>query len=94
LKQERRSQIQQQLQAVGTAVMPRASRRFLDDILSDENGISFHRFQITVWTLVLVVIFGFVVYETLGMPTFDEKLLALMGISSGTYLGFKFPETK
>ena len=94
LKQERRSQIQQQLQAVGTDVMPRASRRFLDDILSDENGVSFHRFQIAVWTLVLVVIFGFVVYSTLGMPNFDEKLLALMGISSGTYLGFKFPETK
>lgn len=94
LKQERRSQIQQQLQAVGRTVMPRASRRFLDDILSDENGVSFHRFQIAVWTLVLVVIFGFVVYDTLGMPNFDEKLLALMGISSGTYLGFKFPETQ
>jgi len=36
---------------------------------------------------VLVIVFGFVVYKTLGMPNFDEKLLALMGLSSGTYLG-------
>lgn len=26
------------------------------------------------------------------MPEFDGTLLALMGISSGTYLGFKIPE--
>ena len=74
--------------------MPMASKRFLDDILSDENGVSFHRLQIAVWTLVLVIVFAFVVYDTLAMPSFDEKLLALMGISSGTYLGFKFPESK
>jgi hypothetical protein len=30
---------------------------FWRDILSDENGISFHRFQIVVWTLVLTVLF-------------------------------------
>jgi hypothetical protein len=26
------------------------------------------------------------------MPDFDNTLLALMGVSSGTYLGFKIPE--
>jgi hypothetical protein len=26
------------------------------------------------------------------MPEFDTTLLGLMGISSGTYIGFKFPE--
>jgi len=26
------------------------------------------------------------------MPDFDTTTLALMGISSGTYLGFKIPE--
>ncbi len=26
------------------------------------------------------------------MPSFDPSLLALMGISSGTYLGMKIPE--
>jgi hypothetical protein len=27
-----------------------------------------------------------------ALPDFDAPLLALMGISSGTYLGFKIPE--
>ena len=27
------------------------------------------------------------------MPEFDASLLGLMGISSGTYVGFKFPES-
>jgi len=29
----------------------------------------------------------------LKLPSFDDNLLILMGISSGLYLGFKFPET-
>jgi hypothetical protein len=28
-------------------------------------------------------------YRTLAMPDFSGELLALMGISSGTYVGFK-----
>jgi len=62
------------------------------DILSDENGVSFHRLQVVIWTLVLTVIFLVSVYLRLDMPDFDNQLLALMGISNGTYLGFKLPE--
>jgi len=51
-----------------------------------------HRFQIVVWTLVFTVIFVARVFVHLAMPDFDSQLLALMGISSGTYIGFKFPE--
>lgn len=67
------------------------------DLLSEEvdtskrQTMSFHRFQIVVWTLVLGLIFCSEVYTKLSMPTFDSTLLILMGISSGTYLGFKFP---
>jgi len=68
------------------------SEQFLLDILSDVNGVAFHRFQIVAWTLVLGIIFGHEVYKVLAMPTFDSSLLALMGISSGTYLGMKIPE--
>lgn len=68
------------------------SEGFVRDILTDSNGISFHRFQILVWTLVLVTIFGTQVYSDLLMPEFNTTMLALMGISSGTYLGFKIPE--
>jgi len=34
------------------------------------------------------------VYNNLAMPEFSATLLGLMGISSGTYIGFKFPEQK
>jgi hypothetical protein len=64
------------------------------DILSDANGVSFHRFQVAAWTLVLGIIFVVQVYEVLAMPTFDGSLLALLGISAGTYLGLKIPEPK
>jgi hypothetical protein len=68
--------------------------QFLTDILSDADGLSFHRFQIFAWNLVLGVIFLASVVQTLSMPTFGNTLLGLMGISGGTYLGFKFPEQK
>ncbi|MFP5287871.1 MAG: hypothetical protein ACLGI9_19190 [Thermoanaerobaculia bacterium] len=77
--------------AASTAT-PVASRGFLNDILSDDQGISIYRFQLFAWTLVLGVIFCASVYDGLAMPQFSTTLLGLMGISSGTYLGFKVPE--
>ncbi|MHA2315855.1 MAG: coiled-coil domain-containing protein [Candidatus Hermodarchaeia archaeon] len=74
------------------AAKPEPSKHFIYDILSDEHGISFHRFQMFVWTLVLIVIFISQVYNYLAMPDFDTTLLALMGISGGTYVGFKLPK--
>jgi hypothetical protein len=38
---------------------------------------------------VLGIIFCSQVYNDLSMPDFNGTLLALMGISSGTYIGFK-----
>ena len=73
---------------------PASSRGFWIDILDDANGLTLHRFQIFLWTLVLGVVFVRTVYESLAMPDFSATLLGLMGISSGTYLGFKFPESK
>ena len=68
------------------------SRGFLNDLLSDGTGVSFHRFQIVVWTIVLGFIFSRRVMNHLAMPDFGTNLLTLMGISSGTYLGLKLPE--
>jgi hypothetical protein len=68
------------------------SESFWKDILTDANGITLHRFQIVIWTVVLGVLFVYGVYRELAMPEFSATLLALMGISSGTYLGFKIPE--
>lgn len=68
-----------------------SSKGFLD-ILKDGEGLSFHRFQIAVWTVVLGLVFIKSAFLDLVMPEFDTTLLGLMGISSGTYIGFKFPE--
>jgi hypothetical protein len=65
---------------------------FLRDILSDAQGVNFHRFQIVAWTVVLAFVFGKQVYDNLAMPDFDPTLLALQGLSAGTYLGLKIPE--
>jgi hypothetical protein len=65
---------------------------FFQDILSDANGVAFHRFQVVVFTLALGLIFLIRVGQQLVMPEFDNTLLGLMGISSGTYIGAKFPE--
>lgn len=74
--------------------LSRSSQGFLRDLLSDERGISVYRFQLFAWTLVLGVIFCASVYDGLQMPQFSTTLLGLMGLSSGTYLGFKVPEGK
>jgi hypothetical protein len=64
------------------------------DLLAENNFISFHRFQIFVWTLVLGIMFIANVYNDLAMPQFSATLLGLLGISAGTYVGFKVPEPK
>ncbi len=73
------------------APKPLVSKNFISDILSDDEGISFHRFQIFTWTIVLMDVFIWSVYHFLSMPEFDATLLGLMGISGGTYIGFKLP---
>lgn len=87
-------QIDQQLRALSAQQSPNVSSGFLRDILSDSSGYSFHRFQIFAWTIVLGVIFLVSVYNNLTMPEFSPTLLGLMGLSAGTYIGFKFPEQK
>jgi hypothetical protein len=90
----RLSQIDQQLRVLGAEAPPTTSSGFLRDILSDSSGYSFHRFQIFAWTIVLGIIFVSSVYNNLTMPEFSPTLLGLMGLSAGTYIGFKFPEQK
>ena len=66
---------------------------WLRDVLSDSEGIDFHRFQMLVWTFVLGIVFVTKVWRDLAMPEFDTTLLGLMGLSAGTYVGLKIPET-
>ena len=66
----------------------------MHDLLAENNVISFHRFQIFIWTLILGIMFVASVYNELAMPEFSATLLGLLGISAGTYIGFKLPEAK
>lgn len=76
------------------AALPKlpVTQSFLLDLVTDANGVTLHRFQMLIWTVVLGIVFIIGVVRTLAMPQFDATLLALMGIASGTYLGFKIPE--
>ncbi len=85
-------QANEEIHKLTVAAKPSPSRGFITDILSDDDGISFHRFQIFTWTIVLIVIFIWSVYNILAMPEFDATLLGLMGISGGTFIGFKLPD--
>ncbi len=79
-------------QRTGSSVrIPMHNIPFVSDLLQGDQGISFHRFQLVAWTIVLGSIFGYSVFNELRMPELDATLLGLMGISSGTYVGFKFP---
>lgn len=85
--------------ALGTHLLSKPSARtasvsagFFKDILSDDSDYSFLNFQMLAWTVALGTIFVSSVYDNLAMPKFSGALLALTGISSGTYLGFKLVE--
>ena len=84
--------IEDQIQQLEQSRTAPVSKGFLNDILSDGGGISLHRFQMVAWTIVLGLFFIYAVWDRLTMPQFTPTLLALMGISAGTYLGFKVPE--
>ena len=90
----RLGQIDQQLRTLSAMQPATESSGFIRDILTDSTGYSFHRFQIFAWTIILGIIFISSVYNSLSMPDFSTTLLGLMGLSAGTYIGFKFPEQK
>jgi len=92
LLQRRATQAKNDLAALDQALKGPSASGFLSDLLTDVNGYSLHRLQVMVWTILLTIIFWASVWTDLAMPQFSETLLGLMGISSGTYLGFKLPE--
>jgi hypothetical protein len=90
----RTAQITERLGEIEKELATPRHETFICDVLTDSDGISFHRFQMVIWTLIFGAVFAISVYTDLIMPDFSVTLLGLMGISSGTYIGFKFSETK
>ncbi|WP_419803287.1 hypothetical protein [Mucilaginibacter sp.] len=71
------------------------SQGFFIDILSDDNGISLHRFQNLAWTMIAVTVYLYKISQvTTGcqLPELSDTLLALTGISNVTYLVLKGKE--
>jgi len=78
-------------QLSGVTSIIRTSGLWRDLVTDDRGAAALDRLQIVVWTLVLGGVFLYTVLWDLSMPEFNGTLLALMGISSGTYIGFKLP---
>ncbi|WP_425219050.1 hypothetical protein [Ralstonia solanacearum] len=66
---------------------------FFWDLTTDKNGPTLHRFQMLAMTVILGVVFIVNTVKRDALPLdFDGTTLGLLGISAGTYLGFKIPE--
>lgn len=89
---ERLQAIKSEMQILSQQLVSSGSEGFWSDICNDGNGLSFHRLQVVMWTVILGVVFVWSVAQVMSMPEFPETLLILLGISAGTYLGFKIPE--
>ena len=67
---------------------------FINNIISDANGLSIHRFQNVAFTIVIASYFLYEVWHNNTIPLLNDNLMILMGISSGTYLAIKKGENK
>jgi hypothetical protein len=73
----------------------RPSQGFFTDILSDENGISMHRFQSFAWTLIAMTVYLYKLDKVQAgcvLPELSDTLLSLTGISNATYLVLRTKE--
>ncbi len=73
------------------------SEGFFTDILSDYNGISIHRFQNFVWTVIAMVIYITKVahvQKACELPELSDTILILTGISGATYLTLRAGENR
>ena len=73
------------------------SQGFFVDMLSDDNGISLHRFQNLVWSIIAIIVYLYKVAEIRTgciLPELSDTLLALTGISTATYLVLRSKENE
>lgn len=71
-----------------------ASEGWIVDILSDEHGLSIHRFQTVALNLMYSGAFAMESVGAGGFIEFDSQTLGLLGISSSAYLALKAAEGK
>ena len=88
---------QRQQAALGGNPPPFKSENLLYDIMSDETGVSIHRFQTVIFNLILGVAYVIMFLKNISeckypFPDFEAWQFALLGISAATYLGNKTTE--
>jgi hypothetical protein len=89
------SRVLERMSGLNSAKAPtlrESSGSFWRDILTDDNGMSIHRAQMVVWTLIIGMFFVRRSISDFSMPDLNNNLLVLMGLSAGTYLGLKTQE--
>ena len=70
------------------------SKGFIQDLLSDENGISMHRMQSLVFNILFGITFLINFWMKGKFPEFNNAELSLIGVSSGAFLALKTNENK
>lgn len=68
---------------------PIASRGFLTDLISEGRDAEVSKLQMLVWNGILGVVFLWQTLSDWEMPTFNEHLMTLLGISATAYVGYK-----
>lgn len=83
------------LQFYRTRTQDFRSQGFFPDLITNLSGTGLHRLQAVIWTVVVGALFVVELYSgtAKALPVIDNNLLALMGISSAGYVGFKVSET-
>jgi hypothetical protein len=73
-----------------------ASKGFFEDILSDGQGVSVHRFQGLAFNIAYALSFALQTFQAGAkkFPDFEGSTLALLGISAGTYVALKATENR
>jgi hypothetical protein len=79
---------------MATANAGAKSRWFLEDILSDEKGVSIHRFQALFFNATYGVAYLVNVSREWKLPDYEVETWSLLGLSSAGYLGLKALENK
>lgn len=73
---------------------PGGTGKILVDLLCDETGVSLQRLQFLLWTVVTGVYYVHQAFTTYELPVLDASILALIGISGGTFVVMKPSENR
>lgn len=83
-------------QSEGKRNQDEPSTGFFTDILSDDEGVSIHRMQNFIWSVIAITVYICILFgdhtSPAELPTLDNTLLILTGLSSAGYLGMKLGE--